>query len=133
MNSGGDIVSKFGDRRVQNAIGLVLTLVAIISLVFSWRASAQERKSNDQLKAYVQCQADWTGFLLGAITESRSASAETSQALDDLINSIASSQSAQQTRAALARYQSARAQQSNSQKKNPLPPPPEQICQLEKS
>lgn len=121
----------FTHKRVANTVGIVLTLVAIISLVFSWKASADERDSNHRLKTYVQCQADWNNFLFIAIQASRNANADTTQALDDLIKSISSASSAADSRAALTRYQEARDKQKLSQTQNPLPPPPRSICKLE--
>lgn len=121
----------FTHRRVANTVGIVLTLVALVSLIFSWQASSKERKSNEQLKTYVQCQADWTNFLYQAIISARSSSTQSAAALDDLINTISTSTSREQSTAALDRYKKARAEQVKSQHDNPLPPAPKTVCQLE--
>lgn len=121
----------FTHRRVANTTGVLLLLIAIISLIFSWHASHEEAEANERLERYVQCQADWTSFFFTAIQAGRTASTEATQALDDLIKTISSATSPEQSRAALARYQEARANQKLSQTKNPLPPPPGTICKLE--
>jgi hypothetical protein len=121
----------FTHRRVANTVGIVLTLIAIIALLFSWHASVEEGKANRRLEAYVQCQADWTSFLLTAIQSNRASTSDANDALDNLIKSISSSTTPDQSRAALAAYQEARAKQKLTQEKNPLPPPPETICKLE--
>jgi hypothetical protein len=125
-----EFMMPFTHRRVANTIGTILTIIALIAIGFSWKATVDERHANAQLKKYVQCQADWSSFFLSAITENRNSTIATSQALDDLINAVTSAKSATDTRAALAKYLAARASQKENQKKNPLPPPPDQICQL---
>lgn len=121
----------FTHRKVANTVGLILVAIAIVSLFFSWHASAEEKRSNDRLKAYVQCQADWTNFLFQAINENRNASNTATQALDNLINTVATAKSPSETRAALAAYQKARVEQKDAQTKHPLPPAPKTVCQLE--
>src|SRR5262245_36654516 len=110
-------------------IWISIMVVVLVSLGFSWQASSAERHQNDQLRSYVKCQADWNSFLFSALSQSRDANTKSTQALDDLINSITTAKSASDTRAALARYQQARAEQKSTLSKNPLPPAPDTICQ----
>jgi uncharacterized protein YaaR (DUF327 family) len=107
-----------------------LLLVAIVSLFMSFRATQQEMKTNQKLTAFVRCQAEWTSFLYKANQAGRNANANTQRAMDDLVNAVGEAKSEEDTRAALARYKKARAEQNLSLEQNPLPPPPEQVCSL---
>jgi hypothetical protein len=131
VSLGSNVSSFFMNRKVQTAVGFLLTAVAIVSLIFSWRATAKEQHSNKQLKEYVQCQADWTNFLYQAITANRGATSAANSALDELIKTISTSTSRAQSAAALEKYKQARAEQIKSQTDNPLPPAPKTVCQLE--
>jgi hypothetical protein len=121
----------FADRTFQNFIGIFLTLVAAASLVYSWKATQREQQSTAQLRSYVQCQGEWTNFFYQAIISGRDSSQEAAQALDELINTISTSTSREQSAAALEKYKAARAKQIQSQNEHPLPEAPKNVCQLE--
>jgi hypothetical protein len=127
------IISFANNHAVQNAVGLLLTAIAIVSLIMSWSASIQEHKQSVRVQSYVQCQADWTNFLYQSIQANRGAATDANKALDELINTISTSTSRAQSAAALEKYKQARAQQVKSQNDNPLPPAPKTVCQLEDS
>lgn len=97
--------------------------VAIVSLAGSWQTGSH-------LTKYVQCQSEWNSFLHRAIEARTNAGAEATAAMDELIDTVTQAKSADQTRAALAKYKEARANQIQKQLENPLPPPPEQVCSI---
>lgn len=122
----------------MSIISIVLSLLVGLCLIVSLKSSTDQaensaavKKNNEQLRDYVKCQADWTNFFYAAITASRSANAETTAALDQLINSISTAKSTQESEQALNTYKAARTKQLEAQTKNPLPPPPNKVCQLE--
>jgi type II secretory pathway component PulM len=117
-------------ERASQAVGIALLVVALVALGFSWRASIRLSQQSDELKHYVQCQAEWTAFLHSAVAASRDASAEAQVALDDLINAITTAKSREESAAALARYIQAREEQKKVQAQNPLPPPPKEVCHI---
>lgn len=121
----------FVNRTFQSVVGLLLTLIAVISLTYSWQLSAEEKRSNDRLRAYVKCQGEWTSFFYQAIQASRSANQDAQSALDELITTVSTSTSREQSALALERYKAARAKQIQSQRENPLPEAPKNVCQLE--
>jgi hypothetical protein len=116
--------------RSNRVVSIILLLVAIISLFFSFHATMQEKKTNQRLTSYVKCQAVWTSFLYKANQAGRNANANTQKAMDDLVNAVGEARSEEDTRAALDRYKKAREEQNVSLEQNPLPPPPEQVCSL---
>lgn len=124
-------------RVVTYTVETILIVVAIISLVMSFQATNEQKKTSerakrtaDNLSSYVKCQAEWTNFLYKSTATARQGNQNTQKALDDLVNAVASAKSADDSRAALARYKQARAEQLAALEKNPLPPPPEQVCEL---
>lgn len=119
------------NRSFQSLVGLFLTLIAVISLSYSWSASTKENRSNDRLRAYVKCQGEWTNFFYQAIVASRTASQDAQAALDELVTTVSTSTSREQSAQALENYKAARAKQIQSQKENPLPEAPKSVCQLE--
>jgi hypothetical protein len=116
--------------RANRAISTVLLFVATVSLVMSFIATHHDRETNKRLTTFVKCQAEWTSFLYKANQAGRNANANTQRAMDDLVNAVGEAKSAADTRAALERYKKARAEQNASLAANPLPPPPEAVCEL---
>lgn len=96
---------------------------ASVALVGSWRTSAD-------LAHHVQCQSEWNTFLHRALEARTGAGAEATAAMDDLINAITQAKSPEETREALNRYKAARANQIQKQRDNPLPPPPDEVCEI---
>lgn len=125
-----DLTLKPYDRRFRLFGAIALFLVAIIALGGSWKSSLDLEHSNQQLKSYVRCQTEWNSFLHRALEARTNAGAEATAAMDDLVNAITEAKSAVDTRAALARYKAARANQIVTQQQNPLPPPPNEVCTL---
>lgn len=119
------------NRTFQSVVGLLLTLIAVISLSYSWQVSVEEQRSNDRLRTYVKCQGEWTNFFYQATTANRNASQEATAALDELITTISTATSREQSALALENYKAARAKQIQSQRENPLPEAPKSVCQLE--
>lgn len=118
----------FGDwthrERVILLVTAILTFtVSIVSLTGSWQTGAR-------LTSYVKCQSEWNSFLHKALEARTNAGAEATAAMDDLVNAITEARSADDTRAALARYKEARANQIKAQNEHPLPPPPEEVCEI---
>lgn len=98
-------------------------IVSTISLVGSWETSSK-------LTTYVQCQSQWNTFLHKALEARTNSGAEATLAMDELVDAITEAKSADDTRAALARYKEARANQLRTQNENPLPPPPDEVCEI---
>jgi hypothetical protein len=121
----------FSSKKVQSAVGIIFSLLAIATLIVSLRATSEQQKQSQRLETYVKCQGEWTNFLYQAITANRDASREANAALDELINTISTSTSREQSTAALEKYKAARAKQIQSQNEHPLPEAPKQVCQLE--
>jgi hypothetical protein len=107
---------------------MILVLGTLGQAVISYRS---QHEQNDALKAYVKCQADWTNFLYKSTAAGRQGNQNTQKALDDLVNAVASAKSPAESRAALDRYKQARAEQIAALEQNPLPPPPDQVCELD--
>lgn len=129
--TGNRLLTLFTNRTFQSLVGFLLTAVAATALVYSWDASTREKRSNDQLRAYVKCQGEWTNFFYQAIQASRNANQDAQTALDELITTVSTATSREQSALALENYKAARAKQLQSQKENPLPEAPKSVCQLE--
>lgn len=117
-------------KSIQLFAAIAILLVAVISLGGSWITSRDLQRSNQQLKSYVKCQTEWNSFLHRALEARSNASAEATVAMDDLIDAVTQAKSADDTRAALAKYKAARANQVQKQRENPLPPPPDEVCEI---
>lgn len=118
-------------ERIRVAVaGISILLVALISLIGSWQANAELSDQNKNLTKYVQCQAEWNTFLYRALEARTHAGNEATAAMDDLVNAITQAKSPDDTRTALAKYKTARANQIATQQQNPLPPPPNEVCQI---
>lgn len=111
------------ERVILLAAAIVTFAVSIVSLAGSWTTSAH-------LTTYVKCQSQWTTFLHNALEARTGANNEATAAMDDLINAITEAKSSDETRAALAKYKAARANQIKKQNENPLPPPPNEVCDI---
>jgi hypothetical protein len=109
---------------------MLLVVIAILSLLGSLDNSRRLNKSNAELRHYVQCQQQWNGFLYISITRGREASTAATQALDELIDAVTQAKSPADTRAALEKYKAARTNQNQVATDNPLPPPPEEVCEV---
>lgn len=114
----------------ERIVGLIILLVTLASLVKSWQASTESQRASRQLTAYVQCQAEWTGFLQKALSAARDVSKDVSLALDNLILSVSNSKSREETVAAINKYKEVRAKQKLVLEQNPLPDPPKEVCAL---
>jgi cell division protein FtsX len=110
-------------RIIAYISGLLATLAAMVALIGSWQTS-------DHLTAYVQCQSQWNGFLHRALEARTGANASATAAMDELVNAITDAKSTQDTRDALQKYKNARANQVLTQQQNPLPPPPDEVCEI---
>lgn len=111
-------------ERIVLLIAAVATFSAsTVSLVGSWQTGSN-------LTQYVTCQSEWNSFLYRALEARTGASAEATEAMDELISAITQAKSADETRAALNKYKAARANQVEKQRENPLPPPPDQVCEI---
>lgn len=111
------------ERQILLLAAITTFVVSIISLVGSWHA-------NEELTAYVQCQSKWNSFLHRALEARTDANSEATSAMDQLIDAVTQSKSPDDTRAALAKYKAARANQLEKQRENPLPPPPDEVCTI---
>jgi cell division protein FtsX len=111
------------ERFILIIAAITTFIVASVSLVGSWQTGSN-------LTAYVQCQSQWNSFLHRALEARTNASTEATVAMDELINAITEAKSADQTREALNKYKAARANQLQKQRENPLPPPPDQVCEI---
>jgi hypothetical protein len=116
---------------------MILLIVAIISLFMSFRATYEQKQTNEatletanKLERYVKCQADWTGFLYKASQAGRDANADTQLTMDGLVDAIYQAKSAAETRVAIEAYRKARDAQKVALDQNPYPPPPSEVCTL---
>jgi hypothetical protein len=121
---------RWAHRRWQLVIGSILVLLAVLSLFGSCKASRDLSKSNGKLTSYVQCQQRWNSFLYVSLNSARTSSTEANQALDNLIDAVTQAKSPEETRAALETYKTARTKQKQTTADNPLPPPPEEVCEI---
>lgn len=111
------------ERYIMLVAAITTFIVATVSLVGSWQTGSH-------LTKYVQCQSEWNSFLHRALEARTNASTEATIAMDELINAITEAKSAEETRTALNKYKAARENQIQKQRDNPLPPPPEQVCEI---
>jgi len=111
------------ERIILLVAAIATFTVSTVSLVGSWQTGSN-------LTQYVQCQSEWNSFLHRALEARTNASTEATTAMDELINAITEARSADQTREALSKYKAARANQIEKQRENPLPPPPEEVCEI---
>lgn len=111
------------EKTITLVSAIVMFLVAILALAGSW-------DTNRKLTNYVSCQVEWNTFLHTALNARTNAGAEATLAMDELINTVSQSTSPDESRAALAKYKEARAKQIKTQQEHPLPPAPEQVCEL---
>lgn len=111
------------ERAVMLLAAILTFTVAIVSLVGSWQTSAN-------LTTYVKCQSEWNSFLHRALEARTGASTEATAAMDNFINAVAEAKSSDDVRAALAKYKEARANQLKTQQEHPLPPPPNEVCEI---
>lgn len=111
------------ERTILMLAAIATFTVSTVSLVGSWQA-------NNHLTEYVKCQSQWDTFLYSALTARTNAGTSATAAMDDLIDAVTQAKSANDTRAALAKYKEARANQIQEQKDHPLPPPPDEVCQI---
>lgn len=111
------------ERFILIIAAIATFIVATVSLVGSWQTSSN-------LTQYVQCQSEWNSFLHRALEARTGANAEATEAMDELINAITEAKSSDETRAALNKYKAARANQVQKQRENPLPPPPNEVCEI---
>lgn len=121
----------WNQKRPQLIIGVVLVLLAIVSLAGSWKTGRDQATQSQKLTAYVQCQQRWNSFLYVSLTTGRQANSEAQAALDNLINAVTEAKSPSDTRAALLKYNEARERQKITATENPLPPPPGEVCELQ--
>jgi cell division protein FtsX len=104
--------------------------VSTVALVGSWQTSSNLTRTSNDLTHYVKCQSEWNSFLHKALEARTGAGAEATAAMDDLINAITQAKSSDETREALNKYKMARSNQVLKQQENPLPPPPEEVCDI---
>jgi len=118
------------ERYILLLAAIAAFIVSTISLVGSWQTSAHLAQNSAHLTQYVQCQSEWNSFLHRALEARTNAGTEATAAMDDLINAITEAKSAEETREALNKYKAARANQLEKQRENPLPPPPNAVCEI---
>lgn len=127
INEHSAVVGRNTDVNNQKKAALIMAIimfvVATLSLAGSWDTSRK-------LTEYVQCQAEWNKFLHTALNARTNAGAEATLAMDELINAISESRSPEQSRAALTKYKEARAKQIQTQQEHPLPPAPDEVCEI---
>lgn len=111
------------ERYILLIAAIATFAVSTVALVGSWQTGSN-------LTQYVQCQSEWNSFLHRALEARTNASTEATEAMDALINAITEAKSADETRAALNKYRAARANQLQKQRENPLPPPPDEVCEI---
>lgn len=111
------------ERVILLTAAIATFTVSTVSLVGSWQTSSH-------LTDYVQCQSEWNSFLHRALEARTGANAEATAAMDDLVNAITEAKSSDDTKNALSRYKIARANQIATQNDNPLPPPPNEVCEI---
>lgn len=111
------------ERVILMLAAIATFTVASVSLVGSWNTSAK-------LTSYVQCQAQWNQFLQSSLDARNGAASEATSAMDELVDSVTNAKSREETKAALEKYKMARANQLETQKNHPLPPPPDEVCEL---
>ena len=111
------------ERYILLIAAIATFAVSTVALVGSWQTGSN-------LTQYVQCQSEWNSFLHRALEARTNAGAEATEAMDSLINAITEAKSADETRAALNKYRAARANQIQKQRENPLPPPPDEVCEI---
>jgi cell division protein FtsX len=111
------------ERIILLLCAIATFLVSTVSLVGSWETSST-------LTTYVQCQSEWNSFLHKALEARTGASVEATAAMDELIDAVTTAKSGEDVRVALTKYKAARANQLQKQKENPLPPPPNEVCEI---
>lgn len=113
--------------RITSNTVLVGVLVAL-GLLTGVQAYVQGQ-ATDRL---AECQATYSNGIADALDARSTASAETQQALDELLGTVSSaaptSEGGQQVRQALADYMAKRAKAKTAQKDNPYPPAPRDAC-----
>jgi len=107
-------IQKVATHRI---VGLVILALVLTSLVMSWLATFS-------LRAYVDCQADWSTAYANGVAQRAQAAADDRAALDQLVASVAEATSGAETRTALARYRAARAAADEARAVNPPPEAP---------
>lgn len=111
-------------------VAIAIFGVIALSLFGSWRTNVELQEQQDRLKHHVSCQTSWNSFLSRSLEARSTASFEAQAAMDELIRAISESTSPDESRRALAIYKAAREKQIATLKKNPIPKPPEEICNL---
>lgn len=106
---------------VSKVTGYVLAGAAGLSLVVAVWSGVQSR-------AYVACQARWSQAYAASAQERTLAAEVDRQALDAMVAAVASATSAAQSRAALQRYQDARAAADAQRAEHPAPALPDEVC-----
>lgn len=115
-------------KKLLLACAIGLFLVVGISLIGGFYTNSRTTSTNQQLTKYVQCQADWNSFLSRALEARSGAASEAQAAMDQLVSAVSQAKSDEEVRTALENYQAARTRQIQTLKDNPIPKPPDELC-----
>lgn len=101
--------------------GVLLALVSLAAVGQSFRTSSAHSH-------YTECQAGVTDQLIAALNARTAAAVQDREAMDRLVEDVATARSADDTRAALARYRTTRSTADAAREREPLPEPPSRHC-----
>lgn len=105
----------------EQVIGWVVLVASLLALGIAGYSGLKTR-------SYVECQAAWSQAYAASARERAAAAAVDRQALDDMVRSVLTATSREQSRAALVTYETARAEADAQRAQHPLPDLPDEVC-----